>query len=355
MLNSFLSKGRKTIQTHVNKKERLRLTQDEPRDVMEFTTHRSENHLQDPLIVVRCLIHIYENLGIGVSRKNGSSRTKTIALRGIDLDVNRQTMTAIVGESGSGKTTLLNIIGGLLRPTYGNVIVDGHHLEMLSSVERHTFRNRYFGFIQQFSHQNLFFDLTARENIDIPLLLRDFTRKKMTEWMKDLIDTFSLKDLLQQPTHDLSGGERQLISLIVAIAHDPLIILADEPTSEMDPSMAKKVLEIFKWLTLEHEKTIIITTHDPTVVKSCDHVIRLRKGVIEGMMDQEGLQHKTLEEIHELMTRSFQYLSVDQQGRITFPRKLLEEVGIKEKAFAIIKGRTIILSGDVRFLRSDGE
>ncbi len=313
------------------------------------TINSSEMEVQDPIIKVRDLIHVYQGSTLGGSGTFSSG--KTIALRGIDLDIRPQTMTAIVGESGSGKTTLLNIIGGLLRPTYGTVMVNGFQLEVMSSRDRHALRNHFFGFIQQFSHQNIFFDLTARQNLEIPLLLRDVTTKKIREHVEEFKEFVSFKNLLEQPAYTLSGGERQLISLMVAIAHDPLIILADEPTAEMDPSMAKVAMEIFKKLMQEHGKTIIITTHDPMVVKQCDHVIRLRKGVIEGVMDREGIQHKTPEEIHELMTSSFQYLSVDQFGRITFPRKLLDKLGIKDRVVAIVKGRKIIISADETLLK----
>lgn len=220
-------------------------------------------------IVIKDLIKVYK---IG--------KSEVIALRGLDCTIKDNEVLAIMGPSGCGKTTLLNIIGGLDRPTAGSVMIGGVNLVDMSDAELVKHRREDVGIIFQFF--NLVPTLTARENIELPMRLAGKTGEEMATRSETLL---KLVDMAQRADHkpdELSGGEQQRIGLATALANDPPIILADEPTGELDTVTGHQILLLLKRLRDEYKKTVVIVTHDHRIGQIADTVMNIVDGRITG-------------------------------------------------------------------------
>ena len=202
-------------------------------------------------------------------------------LRGVDLSVGKGEIVSIVGPSGAGKTTLLQILGTLDKPNEGEVQVDGIDFSKLNSNELSAFRNRHIGFIFQF-HQ-LLPEFTAIENVIIPALIGKTNVRLATERAVELLNFLQLGDRLQHKPAELSGGEKQRVAIARALINDPLIIMCDEPTGNLDSKNADIVFNIFKKLTESHDKTILVVTHDLNFANSTGRIIELDDGRIVRM------------------------------------------------------------------------
>ena len=201
------------------------------------------------------------------------------ALRGVTLDVYENELLAVVGPSGSGKTTLLNLIGALDRPTRGEVYIDGVSLSTLSENELAELRNRKIGFIfQQF---NLISYLTALENVELPMIAAGLPARVRREQAKRLLEEVGLGDRLYNRPIELSGGEQQRVAVARALANNPSIILADEPTGNLDSKNAHQLLRLFRRLVDEGKATIVLVTHNLELTQYCNRVAYLRDGRIE--------------------------------------------------------------------------
>jgi putative ABC transport system ATP-binding protein len=227
-----------------------------------------------PDIVINELIKVYQ---IG--------KEKVIALRGLDCTIKHNEILAIMGPSGCGKTTLLNIIGGLDRPTAGTIMIDGSNLVTLSDAELVKHRLERVGIVFQFF--NLVPTLTAEENIELPMRLarkdRDYIERRTDELLK-------LVEMERRKNHrpdQMSGGEQQRIGLATALANDPPIILADEPTGELDTATGHQILELFRKLKDNYGKTIVIVTHDQRIGQIADTVMNIVDGRITGSVTGE--------------------------------------------------------------------
>jgi putative ABC transport system ATP-binding protein len=197
-------------------------------------------------------------------------------LRGLSLRIFRGDFVAIVGPSGSGKTTAMNMVGCLDLPTKGNVFLDGHNISELKESALAEIRGKKIGFIfQQF---NLVPSLSAMENILLPLFFQDVERKKAESRAQLLIKSVGLEERSKHKPRELSGGEQQRVAIARALVADPEIILADEPTGNLDSENGKKIMELLVDLWREHKKTLIIITHDPYVASFAKRVISLRDG-----------------------------------------------------------------------------
>ena len=194
----------------------------------------------------------------------------------LDLDVERGTFLALMGPSGSGKTTLLNLIAGIDRPTSGSLKVDGVELSDLSRSRLAGWRSEYVGYI--FQLYNLVPVLTAYENIELPLLLHKLTRKERHEKVALALDLVGLADRHDHFPRQLSGGQEQRVAIARAIVADPKIIVADEPTGDLDASAAKSVMALLTRLHEELGKTLIMVTHDPKTAAFADQTLHLEKG-----------------------------------------------------------------------------
>ena len=214
----------------------------------------------------------------GLTRTFKIGTVETRALRGIDLAVNPGEFTALVGPSGSGKTTLLQLLGCLDLPTSGRVIINGTDVTKLSRNQRADLRKAALGFIFQFFA--LIPTLTAYENIEMPLLLNAQPSAQRRERVMELLNSVGLMDRAHHRPDQLSGGEQQRIAVARALSTEPKLILADEPTANLDTENGKQVMEIMQRLNKETGVTFIFATHDPRVINYAKRVVTLRDGVI---------------------------------------------------------------------------
>jgi putative ABC transport system ATP-binding protein len=213
----------------------------------------------------------------GVSKQFEGKR-KVMALERLDLHIGRGEMVSIVGPSGSGKSTLLNLIGGLDRPTEGEIEIDGETLSALSDDGLTRVRRDKIGFIFQFF--NLLPTLTSLENVSLPLHLRGWPRAKIDERARELLELVQLTARLEHLPDELSGGERQRVAIARALSIFPPILLADEPTGNLDTYTGTEILKLIHDLHDRLGSTVLIVTHDQTVAESCPRSISLRDGHI---------------------------------------------------------------------------
>jgi putative ABC transport system ATP-binding protein len=201
------------------------------------------------------------------------------ALRGLSMDVNAGELIAIIGPSGSGKTTLLNVIGGLDQATAGTVHVGGTDVSSMSTTQLVDYRRKTVGHI--FQTLNLIPTLTAAENIELPMIAQGVSGKRRASRVQELLEIVGLTDRATHKPEELSGGEQQRVAIASALANDAPVILADEPTGELDTVNAKVVVDYLVKVNKELGKTIIMVTHDPSVARATDRILRIEDGVIK--------------------------------------------------------------------------
>jgi lipoprotein-releasing system ATP-binding protein len=221
--------------------------------------------MNKPVLVARGLAKTYSD---GTSDIN--------VLEQIDLEVNPSEMIAIIGTSGSGKSTLLHLLGGLDKPTRGEVILNGMNMHHLTEVDKCRLRNRYLGFVYQFHH--LLPEFSALENVSMPLLIRGTELKAIREKAAYLLEQVGLKDRMQHRLGQLSGGERQRVAIARALVADPFCVLADEPTGNLDPHNAERVLQLFFDLQEAQKTSVVMVTHDPAIAKKAKRTLRIENG-----------------------------------------------------------------------------
>ena len=214
-----------------------------------------------------------------VTRIYQIGKVETQALRGVNLSIENGEFTALVGPSGSGKTTLLQMIGCLDQPTSGMVCIGNKDVTRLNRNQRADMRRGTIGFIFQFFA--LIPTLTAYENVEMPLLLNGHTPKERHERVMELLKAVDLADRAKNRPDQLSGGQQQRVAVARALAPKPTLILADEPTANLDTTNGKQVMDIMKKLNQETGVTFIFATHDPRVISYADRVVTLKDGLIE--------------------------------------------------------------------------
>ncbi|MDR3478773.1 MAG: lipoprotein-releasing ABC transporter ATP-binding protein LolD [Gammaproteobacteria bacterium] len=203
--------------------------------------------------------------------------TSTIdVLRHVDLEVRPSEMIAVVGNSGSGKSTLLHLLGGLDKPTSGEVLIKGKNLANISEKERCSIRNHFLGFVYQFHH--LLPEFTAIENVCMPLLIRGVSPKIAESKAAHLLEMVGLKNRMTHKIGELSGGERQRVAIARALVIDPLCVLADEPTGNLDPKNAERVFELFVDLQKTFQTSVIIVTHDLRLAQQAQRILGINEG-----------------------------------------------------------------------------
>ncbi len=215
----------------------------------------------------------------GVS-KHFNGKRKVIALDSIDLHIARGELVSIVGPSGSGKSTLLNLIGGLDRPTAGEIRIDGQAIASLSDDDLTRLRRDKIGFVFQFF--NLLPSLTCLENVALPLHLKGLPGREIRKRAHDLLELVQLGQRIDHLPDELSGGERQRVAIARALAFYPPVILADEPTGNLDTRTGGEILKLIHDLHQRLNATILIVTHDATVAESCPRTVTLRDAHIAG-------------------------------------------------------------------------
>jgi lipoprotein-releasing system ATP-binding protein len=211
--------------------------------------------------------------------REGSSTLEVLS--DVNLIVNPAERLAIIGASGSGKTTLLQIMGGLDEPTSGDVFVDGRALAHTNETAQATLRNRYIGFVYQFHH--LLPEFTAQENVAMPLMIRRVGKAEALQQAAELLDRVGLGGRLEHKPGELSGGERQRAAVARALITRPKLVLADEPTGNLDAGNGEHVLRLMLELNQELETSLVIVTHDHTIAKRMDRILILENGVLKNV------------------------------------------------------------------------
>jgi putative ABC transport system ATP-binding protein len=215
----------------------------------------------------------------GVTKDYKLGKTLVRALRGLDTEIAKGEVVAIMGPSGSGKSTLMHILGALDVPTDGVAMIDGSDLKDLKESQLVTFRGQKVGFV--FQTFNLVQTLSALQNVELPMIFQGIGKSERHRKAKDLLEKVGLADRIRHRPNELSGGERQRVAVARALANDPEIILADEPTGNLDTESGQSILDLLKLLSTRDGKTVIIVTHDPEAAEIADRIVRLRDGCID--------------------------------------------------------------------------
>ncbi len=214
----------------------------------------------------------------GVSKVYGSGENQVAALQGIDLGVERGEFVAIIGASGSGKSTLLHILGSVDKPTGGRVIIDGTDLSTLSRTQAAVFRRRKVGLVYQF--YNLIPTLTVRKNILMPLALDK--KKPEQAYFDKIVSALGISERLEALPHQLSGGQQQRVAIARSLIYRPALLLADEPTGNLDRKNSREIMDMLKLSNRNLEQTILLITHDEKVALEADRIITIEDGRIVG-------------------------------------------------------------------------
>jgi len=267
---------------------------------------------------------------------------EVVALRGLDLEVRRGEVVAIVGASGSGKSTLLNILAGYDAPSAGRVTVGGKDLLQMGGKDVEDYRRNDVGFIWQQTSRNMFPYLTSIENVALPMMLTNKPGKERQERAKELLEIVGLGHRLDHTPEKLSGGEQQRVAIGVALANDPPLLLADEPTGELDDATAAEILDLFGSVNRELGTTILIVTHDPDIAYKVGRVVMIR----DGKMSTEVRRKVTFQRItgdRDKEEPLEEFTLVDASGRVQISRDLLDSLKIKDKARVTIENGTVTL------------
>jgi putative ABC transport system ATP-binding protein len=215
---------------------------------------------------------------IGVTRTFGNGEAAVKALAGVELSIPHARLIALRGRSGSGKTTLLNLLGALDKPTEGSIYFEGQEISQMAEKHRNGLRKRAMGLIFQ-SFALLPF-MSAYENVEFGLRIAQIHSRYYRSFAEEALEFVGLQKRMQHRPHEMSGGEQQRVAIARAIAHRPTLLLADEPTANLDSKMGLQVMKVFKDLVQKEHMTIVITTHDPAIMEIVDHVYALEDGRI---------------------------------------------------------------------------
>jgi putative ABC transport system ATP-binding protein len=288
-----------------------------------------------PMILCDNLVKIYQVQDLEV-----------VALQGLDLMVDRGEFMAIIGASGSGKSTLMNILGGLDHPSAGKAIVDGQDLLKLSNVALTRYRREKVGFVWQQPARNLIPYLSVRENVELPMIVSGMATNERHEWSRELLEAVGLWERRDHSLSQLSGGEQQRTAIGVGLANKPVLLLADEPTGEVDTSTAQTIMDTLRHLNENYGLTIVMVTHDVRASAQVDRVVTIRDGrtsservrrlrgdqgngvegePLEGQEANANGQDHGDDAYHE-------YVVLDYAGRLQLPREFLEKLGISDRA-----------------------
>lgn len=265
---------------------------------------------------IRCegLVRIFATNGVEVQ-----------ALQGLDLRVAAGDVVALVGASGSGKSTLLHILSGLDRPTAGKAVVAGTDLLAMDRRERTRFRRRVVGFVWQQTARNLLPYLTAAQNVALPMAVaRSGDRRRR---VGELLDLLGVADCATRLPAQMSGGQQQRVAVAAAIANSPRVLLADEPTGELDEQTSAEVLDVMRHVSTELGMTTLIVTHDPTVADHVHRTVQIR----DGRTSTEVLRRSTVDEHGREALLAEEFAVLDRVGRLQLPREVVETLGLEDR------------------------
>ncbi len=281
---------------------------------------------QQPEEIVLCenLVKIYKTDDIEV-----------VALQGLDLRVKYGEIMAIIGNSGSGKSTLLNMLGGLDQPSAGTIMVDGKNLAKFSKRDLVTYKRNTVGFVWQNNARNLLPYLSARENVELPMRLNG---KVDHNRALELLDAVGLSHRKNSRLQEMSGGEQQRVAIAIALANNPRLLLADEPTGAVDSNTSSQILNVFNEINRATGVTIIIVTHDMALSKKVDRVVAIRDGrtsseILRRTSYADELSHLSA----EAENTHVEYAVVDRAGRIQIPREYLQQLGAEKSGKLLVE------------------
>jgi putative ABC transport system ATP-binding protein len=264
--------------------------------------------MAEPMILCENLVKIYKVADLEV-----------VALQGLDLAVDPGELVAIVGASGSGKSTLQNILGGVDVPTAGRVEVDGRDLASLSEGERTLYRRRVVGFVWQQTSRNLLPYLTAAENVELPMTLEGVGRRDRAGRVRSLLELVGLDDRAHHRPDALSGGEQQRVAVAIALANGPSVLLADEPTGELDTENSAYLFETLQAVSHELGVTVVVLTHDPLVSSQVERTIGIRDG------------RTATETLRRLEGEAEELAVLDRAGRLQLPREYVDALALDRR------------------------
>ena len=296
----------------------------------------------EPFVICDNLVKIYKVADL-----------EAVALQGLDLQIHKGQLMAIIGNSGSGKSTLLNILGGIDRPSAGRVTVGGRDLLKLSEAQLVQYKRDMVGFVWQQTSRNLIPYLTALENVELPMIIAGRAGRKGRQWAVEMLEAVGLGDRMRHKLSQLSGGEQQRVAIAIAMANNPPLLLADEPTGSVDNRTAATIFDILHQVRSTYGTTIVIVTHDPKVMSKVDRVVAIRDGktstetVRRVALDLSDFAdaNMVLGETHD------EFVVLDAAGRLQIPREYLEKLNIKGKVRLEMVGDEII----IRPIEADGD
>tara|TARA_Y100000817_G_scaffold163349_1_gene127618 strand:- start:5927 stop:6772 length:846 start_codon:yes stop_codon:yes gene_type:complete len=262
-----------------------------------------------------------------------ASDLEVVALRGLELSVDKGEIISIVGSSGSGKSTLLNILAGYDFPSAGIVKVGNYDLLQMSKEEIVRYRRKEVGFIWQDTNKNLFNYLSAIENIKLPMVITGKNKNIINDRADELIELVGLSNRKNHMPYELSGGEQQRIAIAVALSNNPPLILADEPTGELDDETSQNILDLLNKLNQKLNTTIVIVTHDPKISNDVSRSITIKDG-------------KTSLETQIINNEKNEYLLIDSIGSLQIPKKILDSNNIDKRVKIYNEGGVIKIEAD---------
>ncbi len=319
----------------------------EVKQKQEVKQEQESKQEQEPIIRCENLVKIYKTKDIEV-----------LALQGMDINIAPGELMAIVGNSGSGKSTFLNMLGGLDRPTAGKLYVDGKNLFKMTEKELVEYKRKTVGFVWQNNARNLLPYLTALQNVQMPMVFDNPDKQKERALkLLELVGMFHKKD---SKLSQLSGGEQQRIALAIALANNPKILLADEPTGSVDTKTGNYILDVFRKINREMGITVVIVTHDMKLTSKVNRVVSIRDGKTSSERIMRKSYAQELENIQmfseaddavkhyeEALDVHEEYAVLDRAGRVQIPRELLDKIGVKGNRVKLeYKDGKIILSSE---------
>ena len=287
------------------------------------------------MIVCENLVKIYK-----------TGEIEVVALQGLDLMIESGELMAIIGNSGSGKSTLMNIIGGLDKPTAGSITVDDKNLLKFEDRDLINYRRDTVGFVWQNNARNLIPYLSALENVEVPMSISGMKNRR--ERARELLDTVGLSHRLNSKTTELSGGEQQRVAIAIALANKPKLLLADEPTGNVDTASANTIFQVFRQINKDFGVTIVVVTHDRRIAQAVDRFVAIRDGKTSSEFVRrisyadefsEIALHAEEEDTHEELA------VIDKVGRLQIPQEYLEAAGLagKNKGKVELDGKKIVI------------
>lgn len=294
--------------------------------------------------------NIYDDIGGGLAQAGAgsmiscenlvkiykTSEIEVVALQGLDLNVEKGELMAIVGNSGSGKSTLLNMLGGLDRPSAGQLYVDGKNLLKFTDRDYVEYKRKTVGFVWQNNARNLVPYLTAVQNIELPMMLTG--ARKRRKRALELLDKVGLIKRKNSRLDQMSGGEQQRVAIAIALANDPKLLLADEPTGSVDTKTSNVILDIFKELNRTEGLTIVIVTHDVKLAKHIDRVVAIRDGRTSSEIVRKRSYREELEAMGDISLADSEedeeftheeLVVLDRSGRLQLPKDYMDALNLR--------------------------